>query len=270
MCTVSWLRRPGGYELFCNRDERHTRREARAPRPRARHGVSFIAPADGDHGGSWIGVNQFGLALCLLNRYTELQTHDARDQRSRGLLLNSLLDCRSLALFAARIARAKLSRYQPFTLLALLPGEPAMIAQWDGRERSLDRFGELALPLVSSAYRPAEVAAARRQLFGRMAGRAGRVTPALLRAFHHSHEPVRGPLSVCMHRRDAATVSFSHVKVTEALIEFSYQGQAPCVCGRKEVVGLKRAVEPTTMLGKVGDGMRLRAARAAVSRLSFI
>ena len=35
-------------------------------------GVSFVAPIDGDHGGSWIGVNQFGLTLCLLNRYDDL------------------------------------------------------------------------------------------------------------------------------------------------------------------------------------------------------
>jgi hypothetical protein len=25
MCTVSWMRRDGGYRLFCNRDEKHTR-----------------------------------------------------------------------------------------------------------------------------------------------------------------------------------------------------------------------------------------------------
>src|SRR3982751_1081178 len=69
MCTVSWIRTREGYQLLCNRDERHTRRPAQAPTVREDQGVQFIAPIDGDEGGSWIGVNQFGLTLCLLNRY---------------------------------------------------------------------------------------------------------------------------------------------------------------------------------------------------------
>lgn len=68
MCTVSWLHKAKGYVLLCNRDERHTRKPALGPRISERNGISFIAPVDGDHGGSWIGVNQFGLTLCLLNR----------------------------------------------------------------------------------------------------------------------------------------------------------------------------------------------------------
>ena len=257
MCTVSWLRRPGGYELFCNRDERHTRKPARGPRVRERRGVRFIAPADGDHGGSWIGVNQFGLGLCLLNRYAGIAPGDARDFRSRGLLLKSLLDCRSPAQAEARLSRAQLSRYQPFTLLVLSPGEPALIARWGERGRDIEHVADAVMPLVSSAYRPAEVAAARRQLLARMSTAAGRLTPALLHDFHRSHEPERGPYSVCMHRRDAATVSFSHIKVTGRVIEFSYRGQAPCAAGSPEVVVLSRAVEAVPLKRRAAGGGRL-------------
>ncbi len=44
MCTVSWTRQDGGYRLFCNRDEKHTRRIALPPAVRERRGVRFIAP----------------------------------------------------------------------------------------------------------------------------------------------------------------------------------------------------------------------------------
>jgi hypothetical protein len=271
MCTVSWLRSAGGYELFCNRDERHTRKLARPPGVRAARGVQFIAPTDGDHGGAWLGVNQFGLTLNLLNRYDDLQPGGGRDYRSRGLLLNSLLDCQSLAEFAARIVRAQLARYRPFTLLALLPGEPAMLAHWDGRLRSIEHFAEAARPLVSSAYRPLAVAAARRQLFWRMAAAAGRLTPELCHDFHHSHAPERGPLSVCMHRADAATVSFSHIKVTERMIEFAYRGQAPCVEHDLSRVVLARTVEPWPLMRRAaGGGQRAHVARTSAPRLSFI
>jgi Transport and Golgi organisation 2 len=233
--------------------------------------VHFIAPADGDHGGSWIGVNQFGLALCLLNRYTDQQMNNARTYRSRGLLLNSLLDCRSRAQFATRIQRARLARYQPFTLLALSPGEPAMIAQWDGSLRAIERFGEPAMPLVSSAYRPAEVAATRRRLFWQMAAEQGRLTSDVLRAFHQSHEPARGPLSPCMHRADAATVSFSHIKVSEQLIEFTYHAEAPCAENTPDLVVLSRADEPLPQRRAVNSSDKcFHTGRAAAPRLSFI
>src|SRR5687768_12141538 len=91
MCTVSWSHQDDGYHLLCNRDERHTRKPARPPRVHERSDVRFIAPIDGDHGGSWIGVNQFGLSLCLLNRYQDGEQSATGSNKSRGLLLAGLM-----------------------------------------------------------------------------------------------------------------------------------------------------------------------------------
>ena len=52
MCTVSWLHTPNGYQLLCNRDERHTRKPGLGPMIRNPAGVRVIAPVDGDLGGS--------------------------------------------------------------------------------------------------------------------------------------------------------------------------------------------------------------------------
>ena len=68
MCTVSWLRQSNGYQLFCNRDEKRTRRPSSGPQLLVRDGVRFLAPIDADFGGTWIAVNEFGLSLVLVNR----------------------------------------------------------------------------------------------------------------------------------------------------------------------------------------------------------
>ena len=243
MCTVSWLRVTGGYELFCNRDERHARKPAATPATREQRSVRFIAPLDGDHGGTWIGVNEAGVSLCLLNRYEAapsspggVMTED--DYRSRGLLLASLMDSLTVAHAHARLSGADLSCYRPFTMLVLSPHEPALLVHWADGRKTFDGAGDASVPLTSSSYRGAEVAAARKSLFRRMAEEAGSVTPSLLHKFHRSHEPVRGAYSVCMLREDAATVSFSHVKVWGGTTEFSYQPAPPCAGSRPVVVRL--------------------------------
>jgi Transport and Golgi organisation 2 len=248
MCTVSWLRTPRGYELFCNRDERHTRKAARPPSVRETRGVRFVAQADGDFGGSWIGVNEAGLALCLLNAYVGAQSPPrdvatggvtpADDYRSRGLLLTDLMDCLNVSHVRARLSGADLSSYQPFTLAVLSSHEPTLLVHWADNRKTFDGTGEASMPLTSSSYRSAEVLDARRSLFRRMVDDGGAVTPELLREFHESHEPARGASSVCMHREDAATVSFSRVKVCDGAAEFTYRPLSPCARSRSVRVGL--------------------------------
>ena len=70
MCTVSWLYHPGGYQLFCNRDEKHHRLPALPPLSCVHRGMQYVAPVDGDAGGTWLAVNEAGLTLCLLNGNT--------------------------------------------------------------------------------------------------------------------------------------------------------------------------------------------------------
>ncbi|HXG68974.1 MAG TPA: NRDE family protein [Blastocatellia bacterium] len=228
MCTVSWLRRGDGYELLFNRDERHTRKPALAPRMKELRGARYIAPADGDFGGAWVGVNQFGLTLALLNRYDDSTLAPSGERVSRGLLLPGLLDSRSCAEVYSRFARLGLPRYQPFTLVALAPAEPLFLARWTGRECLMDADAETAMPLSSSSFDTQGVVESRRRLFGQMAARQGGVDADLLYAFHRSHEPARGPYSVCMHRDDAATVSFSWIQVAGGSIRFIYHPASPC------------------------------------------
>lgn len=245
MCTVSWRRRENGYLLLCNRDERHTRKPAAGPRNAERSGVSFIAPADGDYGGSWIGVNQFGLTLCLLNRYGDSTLVTDRSFTSRGLLLTDLLDGKSTKEVRERIIGADLEQFRPFTMAIMSLAEPAQVIDWTGQECLRRPEQDSRALLTSSSLTEPEIAEQRKAEFARMVVEAEKPETAgqdleLLRQFHRSHLPERGRRSVCMHRDDAATVSLSVVSVTRELIEFVYHPGSPCLAAAEERVTLER------------------------------
>lgn len=241
MCTVSWAATAEGYELFCNRDERRTRKAAHAPTVRTSRGMRFLAPTDAEAGGTWIAANEFGLTLCLLNRYSEGESGAAGEFKSRGLLLPDLISLRDPAEVMRAVARGGLSQFRTFSLLALAPGATPAAACWTGsRLLVCDEDGDSQMPLTSSSFNTAEVVRVRRELFQAMAaGFTDRPTETLTR-FHHSHEPGPGPLSVCMHRPDASTVSFSRVKVNHGSVEFYYQPGPPCAGARRVRVSLPR------------------------------
>lgn len=231
MCTVSWLHDAGGYQLLCNRDEQRARANALGPTAMERDGVGLLAPVDGQDGGSWLSVNQFGLTLCLLNG-ANLSGQNRRAQprgcRSRGLLLLELSSAESATDSCKRASRLDLCCYAPFTLVALEAGQAAVVFEWDGQEKAVLLNGEPCMPLVSSSYDAEGVRWRRRAEFERHVGEGGTIDAASLQAFHASHAGGAGAYSPCMHRQDAQTVSFSRVKVGETRAEFLYLPGAPC------------------------------------------
>ena len=62
-------------------------------------------------------------------------------------------------------------------------------------------------------------------MFEKLRGDFGGVTTDMLQAYHRSRDPLGGPYSVYMHRDDAETVSFSHVRVRADEIEFHYRSR---------------------------------------------
>ncbi|MBN9656735.1 MAG: NRDE family protein [Acidobacteria bacterium] len=229
MCTVSWLHHDSGYELLCNRDEKLTRRPARAPQVQQRDGIRFAAPIDGDHGGSWISVNEHGVALCLLNGANlgvSRPTPGSTGLRSRGLILLALAGAPSAMAALEQLDSTGLGLTAPFTLLALEPGLPASVAEWNGEELAILLNADPFMPLVSSSFDPQAVRSRRRDEFA-LRTRACVDGPALYR-FHESHGGGPSAYTPCMHRPDAQTVSFSWIKVDDRSVEFFYSPAAPC------------------------------------------
>lgn len=240
MCTASWAPRPDGYTLCFNRDERRTRAPALPPTVREAGTIRFLAPLDGDFGGTWIAVNQFGVSLGLLNRYQAQAAPEPADPRSRGLVILDLIGAPDLSTLARELPRLPLAQHRPFTLVGAAPGQPALLAAWDGSDLTTTRHAAAGLILTSSSVTEPEVARARTGLFAALP----RVDGDALEAIHRSHLPARDRRSVCMHRPEAETQSYSRVEVTRSEIALRHEAQAPCLQGPDLRLHLARTGRP--------------------------
>jgi hypothetical protein len=248
MCTVSWLHRPDGYDVLCNRDERTSRRRAWMPRVWKTRGVRYLAPVDPAGGGTWIGVNEHGLTACVLNAHPRRFVIPRHPPTSRGILVLDLLGRRSLFEAATDSVTRDLTRFAPFTLLLLQPDARAFVVAWDGRHSFALPDAETLCPLASSSLDERAAVQHRKRVWRQQR----RTTVGGLEAFHRSHDHGPGPWSVCMHRAGAETVSFTHISVSPGRVHLHYSPEPLC---RADVI-------VTTTLERVTtDEHRTRPAR---------
>jgi hypothetical protein len=117
MCTLIVLRRPDHPRfpllLAANRDELATR-PAMAPGRHWPDRPEVTAGLDVEAGGSWLGVNDFGVVAAVLNRHGTLGPEAGR--RSRGELVLDALDHADAEAAAAALAHLDPEAYRPFNL----------------------------------------------------------------------------------------------------------------------------------------------------------
>ena len=117
MCTLVILRRPGHrwpVLIGANRDEMIDR----ASKPPGRHWPDrpeLVAGLDILAGGSWLGVNDWGVAAAVLNRHGSLGP--APDRRSRGELVLEALDHADAAAAARALVDLDPEAYRTFNLI---------------------------------------------------------------------------------------------------------------------------------------------------------
>jgi hypothetical protein len=224
MCTVSWATQNDGYLLLFNRDELKTRKPAEGPGERDYSGVHAIAPVDGDQGGTWIMVNEFGLSLGLLNHYTGVYRDEGGDRPSRGNLILACADLERTFQVIGRMVGMDLGRYPPFRLFGL-DRSGAVLMTWDGHDLRSATDGSVAPPLTSSSFRSEEVSAFRLEQF-RLLDRSERETGEGLEVYHRHHDPSMPAHSVMMCRPDACTHSLCRIDVTRTEARLRYEPQA--------------------------------------------
>jgi hypothetical protein len=224
MCTVTWLRpRRGEYSVFFNRDEQRRRAAAHPPREQNRGGVRFLAPVDGEAGGTWLAASERGITLGLLNYYEAEHGWRAQHPSSRGLLLLSLIDTPDIGEITRRLRDARPESYHPFILVAFDPDGLTRTHRWDGHHLSVRDLAEDELPLTTSSFDTDAVVGRRRLMFQRMRETKHGLRDETLQNFHDSRDTHGGAYSVCMTRDDAQTVSFSRVSVTPQQVSFLYE-----------------------------------------------
>jgi hypothetical protein len=104
---------------------------------------------------------------------------------------------------------------------------------------------EPELPLISSSFAESGVGEQRREEFARLTNAGARLTSETLAAYHRSHQNGPSAYSVCMHREDAGTQSYTRVRVTADEVELRYHPVAPCQLAEDVVERLPRAAAPS-------------------------
>jgi len=227
MCTVTWLHSDAGYHLFFNRDEQISRLPALPPTIHEVSGVRCIYPVDSQAGGTWLGVNEHGITIGILNHYAAATLPTATEPRtSRGLLVTSLLDARYASDVDQRLSGSGLKPYAPFILIVISPRRNLKTHTWDGSRLT---FRHPVVPpfLTTSGFDSDRVAAVRARSYESWTKRYPTLDASSLQALHASRLPEPGSDAICMQRDDAKTLSLSRVTVQADRASFFYADGPP-------------------------------------------
>lgn len=215
--------------LAFNRDERPTRPAGLGPERQRFGDREAVLPIDPLAGGTWLAVNDAGLALAVLNGNPERPPDAAGGLRSRGTIIPTLLGADSpLAALAATERHIEYREFAPFRLVLVGRGVVADV-KWDGREPMvMSRLaGASPLMFTSSGLGDRLVEGVRRQLFDELFDGPPENWETAQEAFHRHRWPGREHLSVNMARPTARTVSYAVVDIDPAEALFTYHPAAP-------------------------------------------
>lgn len=239
MCTVSIVPIGDGFRLMCNRDERITRPVAEPPSRVAVAGVDAIFPVDPQSGGTWIGVNEAGLAITLLNQTyvgSAFRRTSGADvvsacmtigERSRGEIVPRLLAARDMSHLFDLVTTIAPMLYEPFRIVAVWRRD-VVIATADGARLDL-ALRHLTRPIAFTSSSLGDEIAERLRLPLFDALVAPAQNPVVPQRVFHGHQWADCPaFSVRMRRTDARTVSRAIVNVgcavtARQVVSFDYE-----------------------------------------------
>jgi hypothetical protein len=226
MCTVTLIARQNGYALGMNRDEKLSRVSALRPRRVRLDEREAIFPSE-PSGGTWIGVNDCGLTLALINWYS-VPDRVSANVVSRGEIVKNLLSSESLDIVNDAFASQPLSRVNPFRLIGI--SREKQIVEWRWNLRQLSAYDHLWISRtwISSGFDEPGAQRTRGNFFAKALRQHDAGTTSWLRQVHSSHDPKPSAHSTCMHREDAATVSYTEIEVAERWVTLRYANGPLC------------------------------------------
>ena len=239
MCSVTFWPRSAGYLVGMNRDELRTRVPGEHPRRYQDAGVAVVHPAE-PSGGTWLALNDRGVTLALINWYA-IPDQAPDPVVSRGEVVRAVRSVTGFEQLSQALADLPLNRMHPFRLLAVLAESTAVWeGRWNRRRWEWLRHPWEAAQWQSSGHLETTAQEVRGGTFARHRNDRDAGTVPWLRRLHGSHSPERGPFSICMHRADAQTVSYTEVEVEESTATLRYCPSSLCEGRPLTTVELRR------------------------------
>jgi hypothetical protein len=230
MCTVSFLPNAQGFYLGMNRDEKLDRFTALAPRivALARHRAVFPREPTG---GTWISANDVGICLALIN-WHRVECEPKHEVISRGQVVRELAGKSSADEIANSVMKLQLRKLRPFRLIAIVPSERILTEwRWNLEWLTMRTHEWQRQHWFSSGFDEGRAELERQRVCDAASDRQSTGSLSWLRQLHRSHAPKRGPFSICMHRADATTVSYTEVAVSGRRATMLYKPGPSCSNG---------------------------------------
>ena len=227
MCTVSFIARKHGYALAMNRDEKLTRVVGLPPSKKIYHGRVVLSPSE-PGGGTWISLNDAGVTFALINWYA-ITARVKANPVSRGDVVNAVCATTSPQAAAQILKALPLARMNSFRLIGVFPATQEIFQwQWDLKKFVCKKHRWQTQQWISSGFDEPTAQRIRSETFRRALKQKSVGTLDWLRRLQRSHAPEPGPFATCMHRADAATVSYSEVAVSLHRAAMRHVVGAPC------------------------------------------
>lgn len=238
MCTVTFFPRQRGYALAMNRDEQRARVTGLPPSKKIINGRMVLAPSE-PGGGTWIALNDSGATLALINWYF-ITARVRGPAMSRGGVVNVASVATAPAFVDLALARLPLQQINPFRLIGVFPGVNEIAEwRWDLKKLVRRKHRWQAQQWISSGFDEPAAQRVRSRTFRQARSQKSAGGLDWMRRLHRSHTPQAGPFSMCMHRADAATVSYTEVSASSGRGVMRHHAAPPCQCSGDSIHRLR-------------------------------
>ena len=205
-----------------NRDEKLARSRALAPTIVDLVSRRAVFPRE-PTGGTWISANDAGVCLALIN-WHRIEREPKHDVISRGEVVRELAGKSSADEIANAVMKLPLRKLCPFRLIAIVPSEKIVTEwRWNLEWLTMRNHQWQLQHWFSSGLDERRAERERQRVCDAAQGRQSRRSLEWLRQLHRSHAPKRGPFSICMHRADASTVSYTEIAVSKRRATMHYK-----------------------------------------------
>jgi hypothetical protein len=216
-----------------NRDEQRSRVTGLPPAQFVLGERTVMHPRE-PGGGTWISVNDRGVCFALINWYA-ISDRAPLPTVSRGEVVLAVRACGSGSEAEPQVAGLPLSRMNPFRLVGFIEPEQRVLEwRWNLHELSVNHHPWSAGQWLSSGLDEPNAQRLRAAEYQRRRREPDAGSTEWLRRLHGSHAPECGPFSTCMHRDDAATVSYTEVEVGAAEVMMRHRNAPLCAGGQLE------------------------------------